>query len=531
MLYDDGSTETTVNARLVAAALAAVVFLFGSGVAAAKPVVTQSGSVVGVREGGVTVYKGIPFAAPPVGALRWVPPQPPLDWQGLRRADTFAPACLQTGVSMPGETPPAVSEDCLALNIWTPATRAGQRLPVLVWIHGGGYANGSAAMPLYWGDRLARQGIVVVTVAYRLGVFGFLAHPQLTAESARHGSGNYGLMDQIAALQWVQKNIEAFGGDPARVTIAGQSAGAMSVSLLMASPRAKGLFHGAIGQSGGVFEPEQLAPSYLLANAERDGEKYAASVGANSLRELRALPAAVLMTSAAAAISHPVIEPDVLPLTPYAAYRARQHNDVPLLIGSNAEEARSLVDVSAVKAATFAADIERSFGQLPPPLLAAYAYSTDAQAQQARLDFERDLRFGWDMWAWARLQALAGTQPVYFYRFAQHPPFPAGSPYANWGASHFAELWYMFDHLDQANWRWSAADRRLARQMSGYWVNFVKRGDPSGKGLPEWPTYSGEGGAVMQLATPLAVQRHEPGESLRVFDRVYEQVRGTAFGK
>lgn len=529
MLYGEVSTEMTVKAIHVMAAVAAVVFLFGSGLAVAKPVVTQSGSVVGVREGGVTAYKGIPFAAPPVGALRWMPPQPPLAWEGVRKATAFAPACLQTGVSMPGETPPVVSEDCLALNIWTPAPRAGQRLPVLVWIHGGGYTNGSAAMPLYWGDRLARRGIVVVSVAYRLGVFGFLAHPQLTAESARHGSGNYGLMDQMAALQWVQKNIAAFGGDPARVTIAGQSAGAMSVSLLLASPRAKGLFHGAIGQSGGVFEPEQLAPSYQLANAERDGEKYAASVGAGSIRELRALPASALLTAAAAALSHPVIEPDVLPLTPYAAYRARQHNAVPLLIGSNAEEARSLVDVSAVKAATFAADIERRFGKLPAPLLAAYATSTDAQAQQARLDFERDLRFGWDMWAWARLQALAGKQPVYFYRFAQRPPFPAGSVYANWGAGHFAELWYMFDHLEQARWRWSAADQRLAQQMASYWVNFVKRGDPSGKGLPQWPRYAGEGGAVMQLAAPLTVERHEPGDGLRVFDRVYEQVRGAAF--
>ena len=227
--------------------------LLGWGVASAAPVLIESGALQGEDAKGLTIYKGVPYAAPPVGEFRWREPQPVRPWTGVRKAVAFAPACMQTGVSMPGETPPEVSEDCLYLNLWAPARRAAQRLPVLVWIHGGGYTNGSAAMPLYWGDRLARKGIIVVTIAYRLGPLGFLAHPELTSESRHQSSGNYGLMDQIVALEWVHKNIAAFGGDPKRVTIAGQSSGSISVSILMASPLAKGLFQRAIGESGGLF--------------------------------------------------------------------------------------------------------------------------------------------------------------------------------------------------------------------------------------------------------------------------------------
>jgi para-nitrobenzyl esterase len=286
----------------------------------AGPVQTDGGLVEGVRAGRLSVYKGIPFAAPPVGSLRWREAQSVNPWKGVRKADKFAPACMQTGVSMPGETLPVSSEDCLYLNIWTPARNDDARLPVMVWIYGGGYFNGSASMPLYWGDRLARKGAVAVTFGYRTGPFGFLAHPELTRESPHHTSGNYGLLDQIAALQWVQRNIQAFGGDPGCVTIFGQSAGANSVSILMASPIAKGLFQRALGQSSGMFEPLKLAPNYLLANAEHDGEAYAASLGAHSLAELRALPASELLKGKAGEISHPVIEPYMLPESPYDAF-------------------------------------------------------------------------------------------------------------------------------------------------------------------------------------------------------------------
>ncbi len=493
----------------------------------AKPALTESGALGGVRNDGLTAYLGVPYAAPPVGELRWREPQRVASWTGTRKGRSFAPACPQKGVSMPGEDPPATSEDCLYLNVWTPAKIANERLPVLVWIHGGGYTNGSTAMPLYAGDKLAQRGIVVVTIAYRLGPLGFLAHPALTAESANKSSGNYGLLDQIAALEWIQRNIAAFGGDPGRVTIAGQSAGAMAVSMLMASPLATGLFHQAIGQSGGLFEPVQLAPQYLLPNAERDGKDYVASLGATSIAELRKRPLEDLLGGKAGQISHPVVGDRVLPVSPYDALASNAYNNVPVLVGFNAEEARALVDVSPVKSATFAADIERSFGALPPPLIDAYPFTTDAQARQARLDFERDLRFGWDMWTWARLLAKRGSAHLYY--FEKTPPFPSGSVRQGWGASHFAELWYMFDHLDQEKWDWSASDRQLARTMAQYWVNFVRSGNPNGKDLPAWPRF--EGKEVLRLGDAIVVGSVPNADKLQVFDSVYDAVRGKPFGK
>jgi para-nitrobenzyl esterase len=467
-------------------------------VAVGQQVVTESGAISGVLANGLRVYKGIPFAAPPVGDLRWRPPVDAAPWTGTRKADAFAPACMQVGVSMPGETTPAVSEDCLYLNIWTPAEAktAPEHLPVIVWIYGGGYINGSASMPLYWGDRLAQKGVVVVTISYRLGPLGFLALPELTRESPHHSSGNYGLMDQIAALEWIQRNIAAFGGDPKCVTIAGQSSGSISVSILMVSPLAKGLFQRAIGESGGLFEPLQLAPKYVLANAEHDGEKYAVSLGAASLQQLRQLPASQL-TGNASGIVHPVIDPYLLPLSPYEAFTSGQQNDVALLIGS--------------------------------ALVAAYPHATDEEARQAQLGLERDLRFGWDMWAWARLQAGTGQSPVFYYSFRQQPPFPAGSVYAGWGASHFAELWYVFDHLEQSPWNWTAADRKLAEEMSSYWVNFARSGDPNGPGLPPWPAFTNAESKVQYLGDPIIVGSVANIHGLSVFDAVYSTVRGKPF--
>jgi para-nitrobenzyl esterase len=437
---------------------------------------------------------------------------------------------MQEGVSMPGEMPPVVSEDCLYVNIWAARSNARKSLPVIAWIYGGGYRNGSASMPLYWGDRLAHKGVIVVTIAYRLGPLGFLALPELTRESAHQSSGNYGLMDQIAALEWIQRNIAVFGGDPTRVTVAGQSSGAISVSVLMAAPRAKGLFQRAIGESGGLFEPLQLAPNYLLANAEGDGEKYAASLGATSLEQLRRLPAASLLGGAnAGGVTHPVIEPYVLPVSPYEAFASARQNDVPLLIGSNAEEARALTDVSDVKAATFNAGIESNFGALPAAIMAAYPHATDEEAKQARLDLERDLRFGWDMWAWARLQTSTGKSPVYYYSFRHKPPFPIGSVYEGWGAGHFAELWYVFDHLNQAPWRWTAEDRKLAERMSDYWTNFAKSGNPNGAGLPFWPAFSHPDGKVLYLGDAIVAGEVANIGSLTVLDAVYTSLRGKAF--
>ena len=494
-------------------------------VASATAIRIESGTIEGVKASdGLTVYKGVPYARPPVGELRWREPQRLKASGSFRKADQFAPACMQEGVSMPGETPPKVSEDCLYLNIWSPAKNAAQPFPVIVWIHGGGYTNGSASMPLYWGERLARKNVVVVSVAYRLGPLGFLALPELTHESPHHSSGNYGLMDQLAALEWIQRNIAAFGGDPKCVTVAGQSSGSISVSILMASPLAKGLFQRAIGQSGGLFEPLQLAPKFLLVNAERDGEKFAESLGANSLEKLRGLPATLLIGNPGD-IVHPVVEPYVLPREPYQVFLSGKQNDVPLLLGSNAEEARSLTDVSHVTATTYERDIETSFGALPAPLIAAYPHASDREAQTARLDFERDLRFGWDMWAWAGLQATTGESPVFFYSFQQKPPFPKGSVYEGWGASHFAELWYVFDHISQEPWQWTDGDRRLARDVSSYWANFAKSGNPNGPDVPFWPAFSRTESKVQHLVDPVSTGGVVALESLKVFDSVYSTLR------
>jgi para-nitrobenzyl esterase len=490
---------------------------------------TDSGRVQGKRMGPVAAYLGVPYAAPPVGDLRWRAPAPAASWQGVRDATRFQAACPQRGVSMPGEPVPVTGEDCLYLNVWKPVGTAARK-PVMVFIHGGGYTNGATALPLYGGESLARRGVVVVSVNYRLGALGFLAHPELSAESGG-SSGNYGLLDQVAALQWVQRNIANFGGDPGNVTVFGQSAGAMSVSLLMASPRAKGLFHRAIAQSGGVFEPLQLAPGYRLANAEKDGVAYAAALGASTLAGLRVLPAERLLVGSAGQVSHPVFDTDVLPYTPYEAYVAGRMAKVPVLMGANAQEAQSLVDVTNVRADNFAAELTRAWGPLPPRIAAAYVFTNDVEAKQARLDLERDLRFGWDMWAWARLQAASGTVPAYAYRFTHSPPFPTGSVRAGWGPSHYAELWYMFDHLDQEPWAWRKADRRLAHAMASYWVNFARTGNPNGVGLPYWPAFDARTQQVMGLGEKLAPMAHPDVPTLRAFDQTYDMVRGAPFGQ
>jgi len=485
----------------------------------------ESGVLEGEKAGPIHSFHGIPFAAPPVGPLRWRPPQPAATWVGARDATRPAPACLQTGVSMPGEEVPLMSEDCLYLNVWTPSISPSARMPVMVWIHGGGFTNGNASMDLYRGDKIAAHGVVVVSVAYRLGAFGFLAHPELSRESPQRSSGNYGLLDQVAALKWVQRNISSFGGDPGRVTIAGQSAGAMSVSILMASPLAQGLFSGAIGQSGGFFEPVQLAPRFLLANAEADGIAFARSVGAQSIAQLRQISPQAILSANGSTISHPVIEPLVLPRPPHDVFSARQQAQVPLLLGVNADEARSLSDMSAVTSAGFRDDITRAFGPLPPLLLDAYPHATDTEAQQARADFETDLRFGWNMWAWARLHAAHRGNKVFSYRFQKSPPYPNDSIYRAWRAGHFAELWYMFGNLEQQRWNWRREDEDLSSRMISYWTNFVKTGDPNGPGLASWPQHQDAKGPLLVLGNEIQPGIPDRLPALETFDAVYGALR------
>jgi para-nitrobenzyl esterase len=328
---------------------AVVSALLFAAVSMAQPVKVDDGLLLGTSEDGLTVYRGIPFAAPPVGDLRWRAPQPASKWDGVRRADKFGPACMQAMKNPAGaDQGPGMSEDCLYLNVWTPAKSASQRLPVLVWIYGGGFAGGATSIPTYSGEKLAKRGVVLVSIAYRVGALGFLSHPGLSAESEHRISGNYGLLDMIAGLKWIQKNIAAFGGDPGRVTIFGESAGGIAVSMLCASPIAKGLFHGAISQSGGSFGPPRAGGMpgenmQRLADAERGGESYAAAAGASSVAELRKMSAEQVLAASSGrrGVGWPIIDGWVIPDDQYKLYEAGRYNETPILIGYNSDEGLS----------------------------------------------------------------------------------------------------------------------------------------------------------------------------------------------
>ena len=505
-------------------AMAAMLSLVLAAALAAPVAETASGLVEGEAATGITVYRGVPYAAPPVGDLRWRAPQPAAHWGGVREAKTVGPACMQSGDPWPPWSPvTATSEDCLTLNVWVPEGTKG--LPVMVWIHGGGWSAGSGSAAAYDGVALARHGVVVVTFNYRVGPFGFLAHPGLSAE-AGGVSGNYGLLDQIAALEWVQANIAAFGGDPKRVTAFGQSAGSMSIVLLTVMPRAKGLFAQAIGESGGVFIPPAISPSaagFVLKGAESEGEAFASAMNARTVEEMRALPAEALAVAKGAGGFHFILDANLVPEEPYVAYVAGRQALVPLLLGTNADEGLSFFDVKSVTAANFSEGLRGSLGVLPPPLLAAYPAATDEQAKASRGALERDLRFGYDMWAWTRLAAKSAA-PVFAYRFEQRPPWPKGSAWAEWGAGHGAELPYVFGTLD-AGWAWSDDDRRAAEMMAAYWTNFAKTGNPNGEGLPAWPAYASDTRQVMRLSAE-AKPGDEPGvAALEVLDALFESVR------
>jgi para-nitrobenzyl esterase len=502
------------------------------------PVRTTNGLVEGTAEDGLSVYRGLPFAAPPVGDKRWRPPAPPQPWQGVRQADRFAAPCIGNG--------PGSSEDCLYLNVWSPA-KPGQHLPVMVWIYGGGFVNGSTANPAYSGEVLAKKGVVFVSIAYRVGVLGFLAHPGLSAENHRHVSGNYGLLDQIEGLKWVQANIAAFGGDPKKVTVFGESAGGIAVSQLAASPLAKGLFRGAMSESGGSFSAPRDPPlpgenMVTLKDGEQAGLALAEKAGAKTVAELRAL--APDKVSAAGGGGPPGVVPQglgmwpvidgyVIPDDQYRLYESGRFNETPILIGVNSDEGVSFGAPSQLK--PFVEQTTARYGPFAGKLLAAYPASDDASAKQAARDLARDAGFGWHNWAWARLQAKRGKAKVYYYYFEQKPPYPAGSRFAEVkGVPHGAEIAYVFGHVAPAtapgpsDIAWRPQDQALSDQVVSYWTNFVKTGDPNGKGLPEWPAFSLAKPLVMHLrAGPAAGPVPNP-EQLKVLDSYFAWRRGSA---
>jgi para-nitrobenzyl esterase len=454
---------------------------------------TDAGKVSGVEnnDGDVTAYKGVPFAAPPVGNLRWKAPQPAPHWDGIKKCDAFGPSPMQskpvpfmvyTSEFLIPEKP--ISEDCLYLNVWTNAKTSTDKKPVFVWIYGGGFGSGGSACPIYDGEAMAKKGVIFVSINYRVGVFGFLAHPELTKESPDKTSGNYGLLDQIAALKWIKKNIAAFGGDPGNITIGGQSAGSMSVNCLVASPLAKGLFHKAIAESGSFLIRGAAFSSGLLETAEKQGQQQAEKAGAKSPAEMRAIPAEEVLKKFQGRYS-PIVDGYVLPQPVPDIFAENKQNHVPLLTGWNADEAF----ITGFKnKEDFIKQAHEKYGADAETFLKYFPAGTDQEAAASQLLISRDMVFALSGYKWAAIQGK--ESPVYVYNFNRK--VPATGDMAKYGAFHTAEVSYALDNLKFLNRPFQPADHELAKLMSAYWVNFMKTGNPNGKGLPAWPKYDTE---------------------------------------
>ncbi len=481
------------------------------------PVATESGLVQGVAAPGLTIYKGVPFAAPPVGDLRWRAPRPAAKWADVRAADKFGPDPFQ------GDGKGNVSEDCLYVNVWTPAKSPTERVPVLVWIYGGGFSFGSTSTPVHDGEHLAHKGVVLVSLNYRVGPLGFLAHPELSAESPHHVSGNYGLQDMIAGLRWVQKNIAAFGGDPARVTIFGESAGGIAVSMLCASPEAKGLFTGAISQSGGSFGPTRPTTypgenMRTLAEAEASGVDFAKKAGASSIAALRQVAPDKLPAGWGSGSAWPIVDGWIVPGDQYKLYAAGRYNDVAILVGYNSDEGLSFSREKTP--AEFIANVQKRYGPFADKLLGAYPVGADSVPKTAR-DLMRDAAFGWQTWAWATLQARTGKSKIFYYHFDQHPEHPAGSPEADHGTPHGVDVPYVFQTLDRNDPKLTPGDFALSETMSTYWTNFAKRADPNGPGVPVWPEFRDGNRQVMYFHNEAHPGPVPDAKSLAVLDEYF----------
>ena len=496
---------------------------------------TEAGRVAGVSTGdsGIVAFRGIPFAAPPVGANRWRPAQRVDSWDGVRPANRYAPAPLQSqpptnsimyATNFADPDPLVMSEDCLYLNVWSPdPSTAG--LPVLVWVPGGGNRFGSGSQALYDGTRLARRGIVVVTLSYRLGPLGFLAHPELSDESPEHSSGNYALTDILSALDWVQANIASFGGDPAQVTVVGNSAGAAHICHLMASPLAPGLFVRAIAQSGSGFgNPHR--PTVTLAEAEEAGVQFAKERGAPSVAALRTLAGAELILGGQVGA---IVDNWVLPTETRVVYERGEQIRVPLIVGNNNDEA------ALYASPTTLADLRRTEQQHPDladRFRAAYPAEDDAEAGTIGRRMQADAGWRWPAWKWAAVHAATSGCPVWLYSFDQTPPIPTqglkgprdGRP--QFEAFHTAELPYMWDNLHVRPWPWTSTDEQLADAMSAAWTRFVATGEPGGGAIGEWPPITDPlAGPVMEFgAKPHAAPVRQP-ESLDLQDELMTRYR------
>jgi para-nitrobenzyl esterase len=502
-----------VRQRLGRAVLVTAIAIAMHGTATAQQVKTAGGLVKGVvsPDGAFRIFKSIPYAAPPVGEFRWQAPRPAIAWQGVRDGTEFGPRCLQ-GQIFADIVFRDLSEDCLTLNIWTPAKSAGDRLPVMVWIHGGGFQAGAGAEPRHDGEAFARKNIVLVTINYRLGVFGFFAHPELTRESGRSASGNYGMLDQVAALRWVRDNVAAFGGNPDNVTIFGESAGSFAVSGLMASPLAHGLFHKAIGESGAFFTARTgTLGMKSLADSEQQGVKFAAALGAQSLADLRQKSGDEVLK--AALKTQPWFAPNVdgyfLPDDVYSIFAAGKQAHVPLLAGWNADESRGGVVLGKQKptAGSFADSTRKRFGEMGDAVLKVYPAATDAEALESAAALASDLFIGHSTWKWLEMHKKTGKAPVFRYSFDRKIPVPPGhtvngvpATSRDIGARHAGEIEYVFGALELSLPKvpWEPGDRKLSDSMTTYWANFARTGDPNGSGLPRWSRYD-QTGRVLHL--------------------------------
>ena len=470
---------------------------------------TTEGQVSGIpgKDASVRTFKGIPFAAPPTGANRWRAPQPAAKWDGVRKAETFSPTCATGGAPGKGKASTA-SEDCLYANVWTTAQSATERRPVFVWTYGGGFTGGSGSEPRYDGEALAKKGLVVVTYNYRLGTFGFFAHPELTKESVHNASGNYGMQDMQAALRWVQKNIAAFGGDPNRVTIAGESAGAIMVAAMVGSPEGKGLFTRAVAQSGAYMG---LTISFMRsrADAEAAGAK---SAGTNTLAQLRAMSPEEIGQNLRGVQAGLIIDGWMIPLDPSFTFSQGMQNKVDVLLGSNQDEG-TFQGLSR----PVTADQTQRYGNLAAEFSKLYPSATTEEAAASGLALARD-QVGWHMRTFAQVEAKA-SKKAYVYYFTR---VAAGQTR---GATHTAELPYMFQN-PAANNTWVDVDTKLSDQMSSYWVNFVTSGDPNGKGLPVWQAYDAKKNDAQAMVFGNTTQfgAHIEAERLAFFDKAYKQL-------
>lgn len=488
---------------------------------------TANGTLEGIsdKSSGIRSFKGIPFGEPPTGELRWKPPQAVKNWQGVRKADKFGPRCMQRAIfGDMGFRSNGMSEDCLYLNVWTPAKSGNEKLPVLVYFFGGGFVAGDGSEGRYDGESMAKKGIVAITVNYRLGVFGFFSHPELTKESPNHASGNYGLFDQHAALKWVQQNIAAFGGDPKRVTIAGESAGSIAVSAQMASPLSKNLMAGAIGESGSILGALSATP---LADGEKMGVKFAASLGKGdspSLADLSVMTAEQLL-EATAKPGQPWFTPTVdgyfFPKSPFEIYAAGEQAHIPLLAGVNSEESGYFGVLGREKPTVenYRKALERLYPGKGEEVFKLYPASNETEVMDAAQELASDRFISYSTWKWVDAATKMGGKPTYYYLYARPRPAmraemgdaqpglaggvvrgqqAAANPRPqSRGAVHSAEIEYAMGNLDLNKvYAWTPDDYKVSKVMQEYFANFIKTGNPNGKGLPNWPKF-GEGQRIV----------------------------------